>query len=69
MTYPGRWLEFSAGLALSALGAIGLVVREAHLGRRLDIDPLEVELARLAHTAAPGDGRSSTARGGAGTRS
>src|ERR1700709_804499 len=25
----GRWLEFSAGAALAALGAVGLVVREA----------------------------------------
>ncbi len=35
LTYRGRWVEFGAGLALSALGAIGLVVREAHVGRRL----------------------------------
>ncbi len=59
MSSRGRWLEFSAGLALSALGAIGLVVREAHLRRRLDADPAD----------APGHGRPSTAHGDAGARS
>jgi hypothetical protein len=33
----GRWLVFSAGAALAALGAIGLVVREARLGRGLQV--------------------------------
>jgi hypothetical protein len=70
MVYRGRWLETGAGLGLSALGAIGLVVREMHLSRRLDIDPLQIELERLAHTAVlPSDGRSSSAHGGAGARS
>jgi hypothetical protein len=33
----GRWLVFSAGAGLAALGAIGLVVREARLGRGLRV--------------------------------
>jgi hypothetical protein len=70
MTYGHRWLETGAGLGLSALGAIGLVVRETHLSRRLDIDPLQIELARLAHTAdSSSGGRASTAQGGTGARS
>jgi hypothetical protein len=51
MTDGHRWLETGAGLGLSALGAIGLGVRETHLSRRLDIDPLQIELARISHTA------------------
>jgi hypothetical protein len=35
MTYNGRWLEFSAGMGLAAIGAIGLVVRETRLSRGL----------------------------------
>ena len=31
MSYHGPWLVFGAGAALAALGAIGLVVREARL--------------------------------------
>jgi hypothetical protein len=33
----GRWLEFSAGAGLAALGAIGLVVREARLATGLHV--------------------------------
>jgi hypothetical protein len=33
----GRWLEFSAGAGLAALGAIGLVVREARLATGLQV--------------------------------
>ena len=70
MTYGGRWLETGAGLGLSALGALGLLVREVQLSRRLDTDPLQIELARLAHTAdLPGNGWSSAAHGGTGARS
>lgn len=65
MSYGGRWLETAAGLGLSALGAIGLVVREAHLSRLLHIDPLQIELARLVHsTDMSGARHSSAARGG-----
>jgi hypothetical protein len=32
-----RWLEFGAGIALAGLGALGLVVREAHLSRGLQV--------------------------------
>ena len=73
MTYEHRWLETAAGLGLVALGAVGLVVRETHLGRRLDIDPLQIELARLAHnghsSGSSADGRPSRAQGGTGARS
>jgi hypothetical protein len=37
LTYNGRWLEFGAGAGLAALGAVGLVVREASLARGLQI--------------------------------
>jgi hypothetical protein len=33
----GRWLEFSAGAALAALGAVGLLVREARLASGLQV--------------------------------
>ena len=73
MTYDRRWLETGAGLGLSALGAVGLVVRETHLGRRLDIDPLQIELARIAHNGhsfdPSGAGRPSAAQGETGARS
>ena len=61
MTYAGRWLETGAGFGLTALGAIGLVVREAHLSGRLDTDPLQIELARLDHTVDPRAGDWSSA--------
>ena len=70
MTYAGCWLETGAGFGLSALGAIGLVVREAHLSRRLDTDPLQIELARLDHAAdLLANGWSSAAHDGTGARS
>jgi hypothetical protein len=37
LTPGGRWLEFSAGAGLAALGAIGLVVREARLATGLQV--------------------------------
>jgi hypothetical protein len=37
LTAGGRWLEFSAGAGLAALGAIGLVVREARLAAGLQV--------------------------------
>ncbi len=37
LTPDGRWLEFGAGAGLAAFGAIGLVVREASLGRGLQV--------------------------------
>ena len=33
----GRWLEFSAGAGLGALGAVGLVVREVRLATGLRV--------------------------------
>jgi hypothetical protein len=37
LTPGGRWPEFSAGAGLAALGAIGLVVREARLATGLQV--------------------------------
>jgi hypothetical protein len=37
LTYNGRWLEVGAGAGLAALGAVGLVVREASLARGLQV--------------------------------
>jgi hypothetical protein len=37
LTPGGRWLEFSAGAGLAALGAIGLVVREARVATGLQV--------------------------------
>jgi hypothetical protein len=51
LTYSGRWLEFAAGGGLAALGALGLVVREARLGRGLQVGESRIgpdELARLS---------------------
>jgi hypothetical protein len=51
MSYSGRWLEFGAGAGLAALGALGLVVREARLGRGLQVGESRIgpdQLARLS---------------------
>ncbi len=37
LTTDGRWLEFSAGAGLAALGAVGLIVREARLATGLQV--------------------------------
>ena len=50
MNYDGRWLLFSAGAGLFALGAIGLVVREVGLGGDLRVGDSRIgadEFARL----------------------
>ncbi|MGI8713678.1 MAG: hypothetical protein ACR2NR_10940 [Solirubrobacteraceae bacterium] len=47
----GRWLEFSAGAGLAALGAIGLLVRELRLGRGLQVGESRIgpdQFARLS---------------------
>lgn len=57
MTYGGRWLVVGAALGLAALGAIGLVVREAQLRRSAGLGPSRVELERRAHLdTVPADG-------------
>jgi hypothetical protein len=51
MSYHGRWMEFGAGTALAALGAIGLVVREAGLARGLQVGQARIgpdQFARLS---------------------
>ncbi len=56
-----RWLELSAGLALAALGAIGLIVREVRLHRGLWLGEIQIGADRFARIAevqrADGDGR------------
>lgn len=37
ISYHGRWLQFAAGLGLTVLGAVGLVVRELVLSRGLQV--------------------------------
>jgi hypothetical protein len=48
----GRWLEFSAGTALTALGAIGLLVREARLASGLQVGHSVIGPDEFAHLAA-----------------
>lgn len=47
-----RWLEFSAGAALAALGAIGLVVRELGLNRGLQVGESRIRVDQLAALSA-----------------
>ncbi len=49
----GRWLEFSAGVGLAALGAIGLIVREARLGKGLQVGEVWIGPDQLARLSAP----------------
>jgi hypothetical protein len=48
----GRWLEFSAGMALVALGAVGLLVREASLGRGLQVGRSRIGTDQFVQIAA-----------------
>lgn len=52
MTDSGRWLEFSAGAGLAGLGAIGLLVREAHLSRGLQVGESRIGPDQFAHMSA-----------------
>jgi hypothetical protein len=52
MSERGRWLEFSAAMALVALGAIGLVVREARLSRGLQVGSARIGTDQFARIAA-----------------
>ena len=47
-----RWLELSAALALAALGAIGLVVREIRLHRGLWLGDIQIGADRFARISA-----------------
>jgi hypothetical protein len=47
-----RWLEFGAGAALAALGAVGLVVRELELHRGLQVGEARIRGDHLAHLSA-----------------
>lgn len=48
----GRWLEFSAGAGLAALGGLGLIVREVRLGRGLQVGQSVIGPDQFAHLAA-----------------
>jgi hypothetical protein len=48
----GRWLHFSAGAALAALGALGLVVRELSLNRGLQVGDQRIRADQLADLSA-----------------
>jgi len=52
MSERGRWLEFAAAMALVALGAIGLVVREARLSRGLQVGQARIGTDQFARIAA-----------------
>jgi hypothetical protein len=47
-----RWLEFSAGAALAALGGLGLVVRELALNRGLQVGDARIRADHLADLSA-----------------
>ncbi len=49
---PPRWLEFSAGMALAGLGAVGLVVRELALNRGLQVGDARIRADHLAQLSA-----------------
>jgi hypothetical protein len=44
-----RWLEFAAGIGLAGLGGLGLVVREAHLSRGLQVGESRIGPDQFAH--------------------
>jgi hypothetical protein len=52
LTGNARWLEFGAGAALAALGALGLVVRELELHRGLQVGEARIRADHLAHLSA-----------------
>jgi hypothetical protein len=51
-TAPGRWLHFSAAVALAVLGALGLVVRELSLNRGLQVGQQRIRADQLADLSA-----------------
>jgi hypothetical protein len=52
LTPGGRWLEFSAGAGLAALGAVGLVVREVDLRRGLRVGQSVIGPDQFTHLTA-----------------
>ena len=52
LTGNARWLEFGAGAALAALGAVGLVVRELELNRGLQVGEARIRADHLAQLSA-----------------
>jgi hypothetical protein len=60
LTSPGRWPEFGAAAGLAALGALGLVVREARLGRGVRVGESYIgpdQFARMAGLQRDAGGR------------
>jgi hypothetical protein len=53
LTYSGRWLQFGAGAGLAALGAIGLIVREARLASGLQVARPRIGPDRFELRSAP----------------
>ncbi|MFZ0090359.1 MAG: hypothetical protein WAL63_12680 [Solirubrobacteraceae bacterium] len=47
-----RWTEFAAGVALAALGALGLLVREIRLGRGLQVGGERIRTDQFADLSA-----------------
>jgi hypothetical protein len=52
MSGHGRWAEFAAGAGLAALGALGLVVREARLARGLQVGQSRIGADQFARLSA-----------------
>jgi hypothetical protein len=52
MSDRGRWLEISAAMALVALGAIGLLVREARLSRGVQVGTAQIGTDQFARIGA-----------------
>ena len=48
MNAPGRWLVFSAAVALAGLGALGLLLREIHLSGELQIGESRIGYSEFA---------------------
>lgn len=52
MNDPGMWLIFTAGAALTGLGAVGLVVREVRLSGELQVGESRIGYAEFARLSA-----------------
>jgi hypothetical protein len=52
LTEHGRWLHFSAGAGLAALGATGLVVRELGLNRGIQVGDARIRADHLTELSA-----------------
>lgn len=48
----GRWMHFSAGVALAALGALGLLVRELQINRPVQVGEARIRADHLPQLSA-----------------